>query len=1403
MGKTLEVLAKSKVPKDTIFSERFVVECCETFHFHIRNIRFEFTHEDFLKLRQALRDVDKTYSQQGEPKSLHHIELGRAELNPDNSPEELSIELCENIYRKYATGWDSCFHDEERFIHLHWRNLRIEMSNAEFLEFGKTVSQAYQKLFSYKFKTLSEIFDLLDREGIIYAVLRNWDHLPEEVEVGPHSDLDLLIHPDHVQRFDRLLDSRLTSELPYRVQRRIDILSPEGKPSYILMDVRQPGDGYYPSKLGFRMLNRRVRHKNFWVLHPEDHLVGLVYHVMFHKGHVGEGYPEKLKWLSGHVKKWPFFFHYRENDLTPYLINILTESKVTYQEPFDQTVRPILPLLYPYETLLSNRYLWFHEGRPIFSRVYLINTESRGFEIVKQTTFDFSRSEFDILNTLDSKYFPKVWEFESKDGHSSFREEYIKGTLLSEALPMISGWTFENVKDFIHQCIDMVKTLDQSGVQHRDLRAENVLVTKNGPVLLDFGWSISKERVFDEPEGADLGGEVRPPEGGPYDPFALGVVFYIYLKPFFPELKELINTLLISRAHHPVDWTRVDSLLSKLRETNYTSDVEKFIAYCERGRIPLAAEVLKTGIETHNETLRFWKAVVRLHEMMEEFPSDLPLPANVSNDTIILNRLLQNCLEKDLIQKSTEYIRNIVHAMTHPSVKTDLYTFLKLDEHFAIISSLIEPHLLRIIYEQGKKQEQWWNLRIRYLFEEGSDEEKSELLREWDHMDLELSPEAISYLAQLYFNEGDYERADSCASKVLARDPYWLECQKLMAQNSAKKNDHEKAIRFWRQYNILTESDGDSWQKMAVLEFEANKQEADGYSIPETQVKTSNPGEILQNIKQHLALDEPEMAFSYAKKLKEILPDEPEVDTIYTTIEPMVIEKHQYGNNRHLIIPPLTENTYRINVPIVIQQLEDLLKTGLGDHPIIRKKYADLTRQRQSRDGNGTFQNRVQSEKLVSIIMLTYNALEYTKKCIESIRKYTRFPYDIVFVDNASTDGTKKYLSKLVGKHPNYKLITNKENKGFAAGNNQGVDAANGDYILLLNNDVLVADGWLESMVMALEKDENIGMVGPLTNYISGRQMIMNVPYKDEKGFFEFSQQVRMKNDERITPHYRIAGFVVLMKKSLYLNINGLDESFGTGNYEDDDLCLKVREKGYAIMIDESTFIHHYGNQTFKANKIAYNQSLKEKGTKFKKKWPKVDYEELLELIYPLTDTHLKLLDQASGYVDQGNFDKAVVDFKQVYLENPLSQDALFGMAVCVFNLSDHKTAKKYLNKLLKLNPDHAGANNQLGIIAAESGDLNEAKTLFIKTIKIDMTFIDAHRNIGEILLEQGDYNNGVKTFAKILENHPDDIPTLLRMAQLYTEVGQDSEAVKYVEKVLITDPDNKPAQQYLNSFSI
>ena len=103
---------------------------------------------------------------------------------------------------------------------------------------------------------------------------------------------------------------------------------------------------------------------------------------------------------------------------------------------------------------------------------------------------------------------------------------------------------------------------------------------------------------------------------------------------------------------------------------------------------------------------------------------------------------------------------------------------------------------------------------------------------------------------------------------------------------------------------------------------------------------------------------------------------------------------------------------------------------------------------------------------LTSIIIVTCNQVEYTQQCVESVMRITDEPYELIFVDNGSTDATIKYLESVGGARA---IIRNEANRGFPAAVNQGIAAATGEQVLLLNNDTIVTTGWLGRMIATLK----------------------------------------------------------------------------------------------------------------------------------------------------------------------------------------------------------------------------------------------------------------------------------------------------------------------------------------------
>lgn len=241
--------------------------------------------------------------------------------------------------------------------------------------------------------------------------------------------------------------------------------------------------------------------------------------------------------------------------------------------------------------------------------------------------------------------------------------------------------------------------------------------------------------------------------------------------------------------------------------------------------------------------------------------------------------------------------------------------------------------------------------------------------------------------------------------------------------------------------------------------------------------------------------------------------------------------------------------------------------------------------------------------RLTSIIILTHNGLEHTKKCLASIEAHTAEPHELIIIENASTDGTLDYLRDYVADHDNVRVVANLTNRGFAAGNNQGLAMARGEFVLLLNNDTVVTEGWLGRMLRLFETHPDVGIVGPVSNYVSGSQLVREASYGSPAELATFAAGWARSHNGQSQGATRVVGFCLLMRKAVLVRIGGLDERFGSGNFEDDDLCIRAFQIGFRARIALDVFIHHTGSQTFKAAKIDYRQSLMRNWELFKAKW--------------------------------------------------------------------------------------------------------------------------------------------------------------------------------------------------------
>ena len=264
----------------------------------------------------------------------------------------------------------------------------------------------------------------------------------------------------------------------------------------------------------------------------------------------------------------------------------------------------------------------------------------------------------------------------------------------------------------------------------------------------------------------------------------------------------------------------------------------------------------------------------------------------------------------------------------------------------------------------------------------------------------------------------------------------------------------------------------------------------------------------------------------------------------------------------------------------------------------------------------------------VSIVLLGYNQLAFTKLCVESVLAHSDRPFELILVDNGSVDGTGEYFRALAARDSRVKAILNPRNEGFAVGCNQGIAAAMGDYVLFLNNDTIVPRKWLSRMLAHFEAKPTRGAIGAVSNCVSGPQQLQKVPVPNHpdarEAILAFGDEVAAARRGAGFELARLVGFCLMVRRAVLDQIGGFDPHYGIGNYEDDDLCLRIRTAGFETWVAADVYVHHFGSRTFAAlGPHAFDDTMDQGWSRFKQKWnlpPHLDRRNPYRVILPVFD---------------------------------------------------------------------------------------------------------------------------------------------------------------------------------------
>ncbi len=210
----------------------------------------------------------------------------------------------------------------------------------------------------------------------------------------------------------------------------------------------------------------------------------------------------------------------------------------------------------------------------------------------------------------------------------------------------------------------------------------------------------------------------------------------------------------------------------------------------------------------------------------------------------------------------------------------------------------------------------------------------------------------------------------------------------------------------------------------------------------------------------------------------------------------------------------------------------------------------------------------------LSVVIPLYGGPEDIEACLRSLYESMDLLADVIVVDDKSPDNAPDVIAAF----PFARLISNPTNMGFAATCNRGASESIGDVLLLLNSDTIVPRAGLIRLIESLMSSGSIAAAGPLSNNV-GHFQRTPATYTDISHISLFAEDFAQKEAEDVDTDM-LVGFCLAVKRSAWNEVGPLDETFGTGLFEDNDLCHRLRRAGYRLVISSRAFIHHEGNRS-------------------------------------------------------------------------------------------------------------------------------------------------------------------------------------------------------------------------------
>jgi GT2 family glycosyltransferase/Tfp pilus assembly protein PilF len=399
----------------------------------------------------------------------------------------------------------------------------------------------------------------------------------------------------------------------------------------------------------------------------------------------------------------------------------------------------------------------------------------------------------------------------------------------------------------------------------------------------------------------------------------------------------------------------------------------------------------------------------------------------------------------------------------------------------------------------------------------------------------------------------------------------------------------------------------------------------------------------------------------------------------------------------------------------------------------------------------------------VSVVIPCHRNVDDTRACLRTLlSQHDAPPLELLVVDNASGDGTER----LDEESPSVRVLRQASNLGFAGGVNAGLAAAQGDAVLLLNNDTLLAPAMLRRLLDCLTGDSRIGFVAPVSNHVKGKARI-------DVGALGASEEGRARIEAALDGHRAaledvesLAGLCLLGWRRTFARIGAFDERFGLGNFEDDDYSLRARLLGYRLVIARDAFLHHHGHRTFHALQIDYAAQLREQEQVFRCKWTRDPA------------ARASLAGVASA--------QCAEDAREGLLLHPAWPDGHWLLACCLLARGQRPAALAHLQAFVERCPRHAEAQVALAIEQVASGDcsggIRRLHWALAHCHFASAAAASALARVGRCCWIAGRHREAIDVLERALELEPQDAEANNLLGALLIERGEVAAAMPRLE---------------------